>query len=458
MASIDSSRVSTPPISAIICESRARSSSSASNHFAKLRSLITPTVCQRPLSRNAETLSSIGISLAVLADRRQLHRPPEPRGMVGSLNKGEQLAGNLACSRLGTRRSSRRSSSTSSRVKSKGAFRRIIPVGDASLVIGYDDRVECRLSDAPEFLLRGPDLIGDPGLSMQLPPEQQDARQAEYHDADRQPFLAGDSVEPLSGVDLDAYHRCTISCMSAEGQKLQKSRCRERRDGGPRTRLVLMSKSDRISSGLWPSSLHAASDPGPHSPSSPGNGRCPLALKDVDPALPLMNRLDGTKLLVNPGELLIGGFLRLILKPSNPLRARSRWPANRPVPEGLSSSRRLSMSRTWKTNKTPPRSAATSRKIIRKANRLSIARHLKTGFLVFAAPGTGFSGDRSAGVHRQRTTRRTFKRKLVHNHLDRKENPRGRAWQSASAEKIFDHTPEFRLEAIDRSQRLRVNR
>ena len=89
---------------------------------------------------------------------------------------------------------------------SEGALRRVIPVGDAPLLVRDDDRMECRLGDAPESLLGSTDLVSDPGLTMQLPPEQQDAQQTERHDADRQPLFAGDPVQTSKGVDLDAHH------------------------------------------------------------------------------------------------------------------------------------------------------------------------------------------------------------------------------------------------------------
>ena len=79
MASIDASRVRTPADLRQHLREPCPLLSWASYHFRDVRSLITPTACQRPSRWNAETLSSTGISLAVPADRRQLHRPTEPR-------------------------------------------------------------------------------------------------------------------------------------------------------------------------------------------------------------------------------------------------------------------------------------------------------------------------------------------------------------------------------------------
>jgi hypothetical protein len=95
----------------------------------------------------------------------------------------------------------------------EGALRGMIPVGDASLIIDDRDGIERRLSDAPELLLRRPDSVGGPGIAMQLPPQQEDARQAQRHDADRQPPFARDPVEPLAGVDLDADQRRRLACV-----------------------------------------------------------------------------------------------------------------------------------------------------------------------------------------------------------------------------------------------------
>ena len=45
---------------------------------------------------------------------------------------------------------------------SEGALGRVVPVGDAALLVGDDDGMECRLGDAAESLLGSTDLVGEP--------------------------------------------------------------------------------------------------------------------------------------------------------------------------------------------------------------------------------------------------------------------------------------------------------
>ena len=106
-----------------------------------------------------------GKLLAILADRRQFHDSPEPGCLARPLDD-RQGSAIVVVKPWGNQAVKERLVQHLLSPVSERPLRCIIPVGDASSVIGHDDRMECRLGDASKLFLRRSDLVGAPGFAM----------------------------------------------------------------------------------------------------------------------------------------------------------------------------------------------------------------------------------------------------------------------------------------------------